>query len=109
MLLVLLLLRVAARGSVDLPLLLLDLLLQIMSLLLLLLLRRMLLTEIGTLTLLPAMLFPRVAAYRSVCGQCVLEPVFRSACNHHDVGTGSSLVAAPLGLIWRNDHNPPGC
>ena len=80
----------------------------LLLLLLLLLLRRLLLVMIGALMLLPTMLLPFVAAYRGLCGRFVFDTVFRSACTHQDVGIAGSLVAAMLGLIWRNDQNPPG-
>ena len=60
--------------------------------LLLLLLRRMSLAMIGSLTLLATVLFTFVAACRSYRGQCLFD-----------------AVAATIDLIWRNDHNPPGC
>ena len=82
---VLLLLRVVARG----------LLLPIVSLLLLLLLRRMLLIPTGLLILLQVKVLSIVVAYRS-------------ACAHRAVGLVGLLDATTLGLIWRNDHNPPG-
>ena len=56
-----------------------------------------------------SLLLPCVVFYRGLCGRLVFDTVFRSACTHQDVGIAGSLVAAMLGLIWRNDQNPPGC
>ena len=95
---VLLLLRVAPRG----------LLLPILLLLLLLLLRRVLLIPTGLLMLLQATVLSIVVARCSFMGRCVFEPAYRSACAHLAVGLVGLLDATTLGLIRRNDHNPPG-